>query len=346
VLLYPETGDIVLAGPAGDWRRDAEGRLVSADNGHPVLQLHDLVTIFRHGLTQQDQTFGCSIDPTNDGLQKAQAYIGETTKSPLKQGQAGPWLKQIADRLGQQKVTIFGVDSHTRVGQVLVEADYRMKRTGLGLEEGVLNCPSFLDTIQVEKGKSLPAMSMVRWWFTMNYDSIRATKDRDAFAFRGQGVQLQSENEFLNAQGQREHTGDADTFNRLYAQNFTKHFVALAKKYPVYADLQNLFDLALVAAVLKTEDVPNKFHWQARCFLDPKQYVVPTAAAPQKVDTVVNHRIINNVHVVGAVSGGVRVEPQEVVKQISVEQENRGAVWAARYSGIRGPRPKEVWWWD
>ena len=28
ILVYPETGDIVLAGPAGDWRRDVEGRFV------------------------------------------------------------------------------------------------------------------------------------------------------------------------------------------------------------------------------------------------------------------------------------------------------------------------------
>ena len=34
VLVYPDTGDIVLAGPAGDWRRGAEGRVVSTDTGH------------------------------------------------------------------------------------------------------------------------------------------------------------------------------------------------------------------------------------------------------------------------------------------------------------------------
>ena len=37
ILVYPDTGDIVLAGPAGDWRRDAEGRLVDIEKGAPVL---------------------------------------------------------------------------------------------------------------------------------------------------------------------------------------------------------------------------------------------------------------------------------------------------------------------
>ena len=33
VLVYPETGDLVLVGPAGDWTNDAEGRLVGVDGG-------------------------------------------------------------------------------------------------------------------------------------------------------------------------------------------------------------------------------------------------------------------------------------------------------------------------
>ena len=48
VLVYPETGDLVLAGPASDWAKDAEGRLVSTASGRPILQLDDLVTVLRY----------------------------------------------------------------------------------------------------------------------------------------------------------------------------------------------------------------------------------------------------------------------------------------------------------
>ena len=48
VFLYPESGDLVLAGPAGDWTPGPEGILVSADTGQPVVRLDDLVVVFRH----------------------------------------------------------------------------------------------------------------------------------------------------------------------------------------------------------------------------------------------------------------------------------------------------------
>ncbi len=43
VFVYPESGDLVLAGPAGDWRPAAENRIVSTETGLPVVRLDDLV---------------------------------------------------------------------------------------------------------------------------------------------------------------------------------------------------------------------------------------------------------------------------------------------------------------
>src|SRR5439155_21434104 len=71
ILVYPETGDIVLAGPAGDWRCDAEGRFVD-DRSAPVLHLDDLVVTLRNATTSHGQ-FGCSIDPRKENLAAAKA---------------------------------------------------------------------------------------------------------------------------------------------------------------------------------------------------------------------------------------------------------------------------------
>jgi hypothetical protein len=48
ILLYPETGDLVIAGPAGDWTYDHEGRTISAQTGRPLVRLDDLITVWRH----------------------------------------------------------------------------------------------------------------------------------------------------------------------------------------------------------------------------------------------------------------------------------------------------------
>ena len=63
VFAYPETGDLVIAGPAGDWTVGPENRIVSAETGGPVVQLDDLVVVFRHMMKGSDAYFGCKIDP-------------------------------------------------------------------------------------------------------------------------------------------------------------------------------------------------------------------------------------------------------------------------------------------
>ena len=72
--MYPETGDLVLAGPAGDWTVGGENRVVSRDTGDPVVRLDDLVVIFRHMMTGRDAQFGCMINPRQESLKNAHRF--------------------------------------------------------------------------------------------------------------------------------------------------------------------------------------------------------------------------------------------------------------------------------
>ena len=47
--------------------------------------------------------------------------------------------------MGKQDITVEGLDPQTRAARVIVEADYRMKLVGMGLEEGVLGVTSYLE---------------------------------------------------------------------------------------------------------------------------------------------------------------------------------------------------------
>ena len=47
VFYYPDTQDIVLAGPAEAWIEDAAGRVLGIETGQPVLELQDLVVALR-----------------------------------------------------------------------------------------------------------------------------------------------------------------------------------------------------------------------------------------------------------------------------------------------------------
>ncbi len=344
VLVYPETGDIVLAGPAGDWHRDTEGRFVD-DKGAPMLSLDDLVVTLRNAMTGEGR-FGCSIDPRKENLAAAKSVQEKWSKQALKPGQRDRWLNEIREALGRQDITMYGIDRRTHAGRVLVEADYRMKLVGIGLEEGALGVSSYLSSLELGKDGNPPPMNVLRWWFTLNYDSLTATDRRDAFELRGPGVKVLSENEFLTERGERVHTGDSDLPTRQFAESFTKHFDKLATKYPIYAELRNVFDLALVSAVIESHDLPGQVGWHMTHFGPGGDYQPQFGAAPTEVDSVMNHRMLGGKHIVAAISGGVRVDTRTLADRSTVKTDTYG-VMAAEHGGSKPKElPRRAWWWD
>ncbi len=345
VLVYPETHDLVIVGPAGEWQFDDSGRLIGKETGRPVVQLDDLVLVVRHMLSTPDAKFGCAITPTQDALANTKDFVAETNKTPLKPGQRDAWLAKLREHMGRQKIDVYGLDPGTRAARVLVEADYRMKLVGVGLEPGVVGVPSYLSMIKVPKGGSAPPLDVLRWWFTLNYDALQATRDHDAFELRGQGVKVLSENELLTATGQRVHTGESDELNSEFAHNFTQHFSELAVKYPIYADLQNIFDLALLGALIRSEHLAERVDWHMTCFGDRKQFKVATFDAPKTVETVINHRIVNQSLILVGVSGGVSCDPSALVKPVSMK-EDYGILREQRAAAKPRANRSDAWWWD
>ncbi|MGE0759657.1 MAG: DUF1598 domain-containing protein, partial [Pirellulaceae bacterium] len=135
VMVFPESGDLGLAGPAGDWTRDLEGRLVGQETGQPVVQLDDLVVLLRREL-QGSPPFGCAITPRQENLAALQQFVAESAVRSLRPGERAGWLAELRRKLGLQDIEVFGINAQTRLARVLVEADYRMKLVGMGLEPG------------------------------------------------------------------------------------------------------------------------------------------------------------------------------------------------------------------
>ncbi len=346
IMVYPDTGDLVVAGPADRWEAGPEGRIVAAISRRPVVRLDDLIVVLRHLQSGRAPIFGCSITPSDENLQRTKAFLEQSSQKPLKPGQRDAWLAELRAKLGQQIIDVDGIDPRTRAAQILVEADYHMKLVGMGIEKGSAGVTSYLDSIQVPKGQAPPPLDVLRWWFTMNYDAVRASSDRQAFEIRGTGVQVLSENEMLSAQGKRVHTGASQPLNQAFAQSFTDHFAALAEKYPVHAELQNIFDLALVAAIVKKENLADQVNWHMTCFGDPDVYTVPLGPAPRTVETVINHRVVNKVHILAGVSGGVHADPWKFVATRAVKADDSGKLKTSRSSARPGTLPVERWWWD
>ena len=349
VMAFPETGDIVIAGPSGPWELNEESRAVNVETGAPVLQLDDLVVCLRNAYDNNGK-FGCAITPRQQNLADTKQFLAT---SKLK---GNAWRRKLQEHLGMQDIEVFGIDPQTHTGRILVEADYRMKLIGMGLEDSIAEIPSFLSRVQPNPDGTLPPLDVVRWWFTLNYDDVFADEDRLAFEFTGTGVKVLSENEMINNQGQRIHTGKSKGPTKGFADDFTDHFAEIADKYPVYQQLKNVFDMALVSAIIRQEGLAEKANWHMTFFrssdsaLGYQPGLEPTAT---QVDSVINHRLINQrlkgktlKHTLVGISGGISFEVGQVVSPESLKTESTGTLSRTRDEAKPIENEVENWWWD
>ncbi|MEZ6096616.1 MAG: hypothetical protein R3C03_20705 [Pirellulaceae bacterium] len=135
-----------------------------------------------------------------------------------------------------------------------------MKLIGIGVEPTIPNVPTYFDTA-IENGANVSSMDVARWWFTLAFDGVAVNQDQTVFELLGTGVRVLSETEFLDQQGNRIHTGNAVGPTKQFAEDFTEHFDELAGEYPIFNELRNVFDLAIVSSLIKRERLDEQIQW-------------------------------------------------------------------------------------
>jgi hypothetical protein len=344
VFVYPEEGEIVIGGPAEPWRYDDEGRPVGVSNGRPMLQLDDFVTVFRTFSPDGAGYFNCLIVPREEGLKAVREFV-DSSNSPLQPGRVTAWTKELQDRLGLQDIVVNGIPEDSRVARVIVEADYQMKLIGVGKHSPVRSIPSFFELLAETREENLSSVDALRWWMTMKYDAIAHSPNREAFEIKGSSVLCQSENEFVTAQGQRVPTRKAEQTNSLFAANFTQNYEELAKVDPVFADLQNIFDLSLVAALIRNERLDARTDWDGGAFAHGSGYETRRHPAPKTVMSIVNHKVYNRRNIVVQVAGGVKGDVLNLVRNEEL-RENSEQLTQLEQTAAAPSLPAGRWWWD
>lgn len=351
VVAQPERQDILLVGPAGPWKYDQDGRAIQIATGLPILQLDDLVTALRNA-RDWNGIFGCSITPRADRLAAAKEFLASTSLTGTR------FREELRTTLGQQDIEVFGIAPDSHLAQVLVEADYRMKLVGMGIEPSIPEVPSYFERVKLLPDGSAPPLDVARWWFTLNYDQLQVDEARLVYSFTGTGVKVLAETEFINAGGERIHTGKAIGPTKGFAEDFTKHFEKMARKYPIYNQLRGAFDLALVAAIIEREQLSARSGWEPTFFASESSgqglhHRAASSPTPKTVDSVMNHRVIRarngnktQVHTLIGVSGGVHCDftgwmKSSAADQAQVQQppESIRELFARETAGDR-------WWWD
>lgn len=344
VFFYPESGDIVLAGPAEGWGADLTGRVIGITSGRPVLQLQDLAVALRAFPPSGKKTdlIACSIDPTQEGLAAMQQFlrrVGSTLSAVNVQAQTQYIVGGLRTSLGLQDVTVGGVSPNTHFAQVLVEADYRMKLIGVGMEKPPVKMSTFIDSVNLAQ---VSRQAMFRWYFLPDYQCVRVSDDGLAMQMVGDGVKLVGEDEVVSRSGERRSAGASSRAAQTYAISFTKKYADLAARSPVYAELRNLIDLSVAAAFIQEQDYYAKAHWEMPFLGSEEQFKVETYQAPVKVEPAVGVTFKGG-RLATPIGGGVHIEPQQALVQENLLQDEGGKVAEAR-GKIQVPEGR--WWWD
>ena len=148
-------------------------------------------------------------------------------------------------------------------------------------------------------------MDALRWWLPMKYDAVPHSPDRNVFEIEGSAVLCQSENEKISGSGA---SGSIPASRKrpigMFASELHRSLRELAPQDPVFADLQNIFDLSLVAALLTDNRLPNGSAgtWGLR---RGRRNPGRTFRPAQDIISVVNHRVYSGKDIVVQVAGGV-----------------------------------------
>jgi hypothetical protein len=339
VFLDPESKDLVIAGPAEGFAMDNLGRVIGVNSQRPPLRLDDLIVALR--ALERSGSLGCSIDAEESRMTQFQQYV-KTNSTRTTQAGAAQRYQNMAKILGLQNITVWGVPADSHFGCTLVEADWRMKRLSLGLENP-----------QVPKFQSHLAMlgrggnSTQRFWFLPLYDAFQQNEEGTAFQFAGQRAQLMSQEEYVSDAGKRSDAATTRVSTQRFAKLFTEKFPELAGVMPIFAELQNTIDLSILAALFKKERLPQKAGWRMSLFLDSERATYAAAPAPKHVASVVNYRTAGRGMIVGLVGGGVVINAMDAVRAIEFKTDESDRVNGVRAAALENHHPEtHPWWWD
>ncbi|MHB8970746.1 MAG: DUF1598 domain-containing protein [Pirellulaceae bacterium] len=347
VFFYPETGDIVLAGPAEGFAEDPVGRVRGLTSGRPVLQLQDLITAMRaypptgSGQGSKLNVIGVSIDPTPEGLERLRQTLA-SVGGRLRPGDDVRLAATLRDALGLQTVSVQGISPKSHFAQVLVEADYRMKLIGIGLEQPPVKIPSFVSRADAA---GVARNALQRWYFVPDYKCVRVSEDGLGMQLEGWGVKLVGQSELVQEGGVRQQAGGESKASKAFCTAFTEQYPKLADVEPVYAELRNLIDMSVAAAFIQEKDYYQQANWNLGVFADEAQFPIDTFETPKQVESAVNVVWKGNT-LMTPIGGGVHVEPLQALTTENVLQDTEGKVSAGHGKITLKDLPEGQWWWD
>ncbi|MDO4584189.1 MAG: DUF1598 domain-containing protein [Planctomycetia bacterium] len=308
VFVYPEENDIVLVGPAEGWTVGPKGVIVGKDSGRPTMLLEDLQSAMRSAGGSERRVFSVSIDPTPEGLQAVNAFVSQVNRVRNPQAMAS----EMEKRLGNQVISIEGIERDSHFAAVLAAADYRMKQISMGVTKSPLkSLPSFVSMIK----KPTEANVLPRWWMAPNYDAILRDEAGLAWNLVGGKVVTRTETDFFDGTQVVRGAGKASPVFAAWADKMTANYEKLSVAEPIFGQLRNCMDCAIVAAIVAENDILTKIDNPLEALLS-EEASVKRSIVPQFVSSTAVVAKKGNGYLF--TNGGVAIDLWSLVKEANV----------------------------
>lgn len=332
VVAVPEENDVVLVGSSEAWKIDAQGNVVGQTSGRPIFRLEDLLTIFR-GWHQNNRpsVISCSIDP----MPEAQLKISQLqSKFPVVSAQnVNAYAAAQEEAYGMNVVTVRGVPETSRFAKILVAADYKMKRIGLGQEPSpVRGLPSYVSLISGSQKQINP-----RFWLAPEYGTITHDSKKLTWKLPGVTVKALTDDEYVDSRsGSRQSSGKPDPAAINWCKRMDKNYDTLSKIDPVFGDLRNCMELAIVVALIQREGLLEKTNCKLPMFAESNVLKTVQLPAPKFVPSQAT--ISRNGRSTIVACGGVEINPFTTLD--SAKLDNKIDTEYQTLSKIEG----DAWW--
>lgn len=339
-----EDDDILLAGPVGGidpaavpWPQDR----VSKKSAFGLDLLVSSASSVVH-----NRPYGCTIDPTPEGLQAAAQVSAKISRREI----APPLASDaLAAAVGRQNILLFDVPADQPLAWLLVDADRHMKQLALGQHPMPRGIPNYLDVVEAATrqadGNGVPNGQLLRMWFAVQPKTIRKATDSQTFELDGLPLRLITAKEFSDNQGGRIRAG-ADPLGQQFADGFNRHFDSIAAMYPIYDRLRGAFELTAALQLVKTQVDADKFARVIGELADPDIMFAGAVSVPKQCDSLaVRHtiRTPSRRHEIYIVSGGIKIDPaQSLVSKITPYP----VLDDLNVESSQAPVHNTRWWWD
>ena len=340
VFAYPELGDIVLAGPAEPWTIDDAGNVIGADSGAAVIELVDLIAALRTSdKLLAGEMISCSIDPTPQGLQRLSRLLRAGRASSSAHSPSAQLLRRMEQALGPQTISLTGVPPDSHFAQVLVAADWKMKRLAMGLAASPVDgLTSYLQLLK-ENPNVTPRDAMPRWWIAYGPRPVERDAQNLGWRLTPPGIQVLTAATRFDASGKKTSQTGSDPLAKEWAGAMTAHYDQLAIAEPVFGQLRGCMDLALVTAVLTAGDLLTHAGLELPTLLDDARLQLAPYNVPKTAPSHATALRRSRAWLV-SVSGGVELDVTHAVNNAGVQAQVREAHVHA------SPHDANSWWWD